>query len=190
MLAGLVPAVEQEPNNGTIPQPGNAAFLPLLSNNNLPTATPEPPPTALPTATEAPPTETPLPTTPPQPIPVGESITCHGMRVVAQSSEIRDSLGGTPAPQGGQFLITIAHVTNVGFEPNDISRFDVAVRDSQGRKFRMAELEAQWAAQDLYGYEGVYTDISPSLSETLVFVWLIAPGATGMSFVSDTLCDL
>lgn len=111
------------------------------------------------------------------------------MQVVAEFSEIRNSLGGNPAPQGGKFLIVIAHVTNVGYQADYIGRYDVAAKDSQGREFDMAELDFQWDAQDLYGYDGVYTDIAPSLSQTLVFVWLIAPDSTNLRFVSNTLCD-
>src|SRR4051812_23501227 len=84
MLASAMPASEQAPSNGTIPQPTSAAYLPLLSNNIPPTATLTPTETALPTepATATPvPTSTTQPTPVPQPIPVGESITCHSMRV-------------------------------------------------------------------------------------------------------------
>jgi hypothetical protein len=59
VLASTMPATEQDPSNGTIPQPTRAAYLPLLSNDIPPT---EPPtPTATGTATSTP-TTTPSPT--------------------------------------------------------------------------------------------------------------------------------
>jgi hypothetical protein len=171
--------------------------LPLVRQTDVPTAEPTATPTLTPTLTPLPtatplPTSTPLPTPIPQPIPVGESIVCHSMRVESVESFYTEQLGLYDAPQGGKILVVTAQVSNHGYEVDYISRFDIVVEDSSGHKFRMADLDFQWLAQEQYGqrFYGVYTDIWPTLSDTLTFAWVVAPNAQQLSFEPDTLCDL
>ena len=83
----------------------------------------------------------------------------------------------------GVFLVVFATVQNLGLESDYISRYDFVVQDSSTRQFDMAELSAQWAAEDQFGRTGVYRDIQPSFTEDQVYVFDILPESSGLYFV-------
>lgn len=87
------------------------------------------------------------------------------------------------ATASGIYVEFFVHVTNTGKEPGYISDSGLVVLDSQGRKFSTSGASsAQSAAQDQYHLKGFYDDVQPSLSADMVFVFDIAPDATGLHF--------
>lgn len=83
----------------------------------------------------------------------------------------------------GRFAILFMRITNLGDEPTAVSRDSFRLIDAGGRRFHMAELEVQWAAEAYFRRSIVYTDIPPSRSEAQVFVFDVAPDATGLVLV-------
>lgn len=93
------------------------------------------------------------------------------------------SYGSPPqATATGVFIVVRANVKNLGLKQQYITTYDFVVRDSQGREFTMGELDAQWAAESKYGLKGVYTEVQPSLTDEEVYVFDVAPDATGLRF--------
>jgi hypothetical protein len=168
------------------PLPTKASYLPSVPNYIPPTETPTPTETLAPTHTASPmPTMTPTKTATPQPLPVGTTIKAKTMRIEVQSSYRTLNLGGYAPPQGGVFLVVLAKVTNEGVTEHYVGSYDMVIKDSRDREFRVADLTYQWEAEDIHDRHGVYHDIGPSLSANLVFVWEIAPDSTGLSLVPD-----
>lgn len=83
----------------------------------------------------------------------------------------------------GVFLVVFATVQNLGLESDYISRYDFVAQDSSTRQFDMADLNAQWAAEDQFGRTGVYHRIQPSFTEDQVYVFDILPESSGLYFV-------
>lgn len=83
----------------------------------------------------------------------------------------------------GRFAILFMRITNMGDEPTAVSRDSFQLTDARGRRFPMAELEVQWAAEAYFRRPIVYTDIPPSHSETQVFVFDVAPDSVGLVLV-------
>lgn len=83
----------------------------------------------------------------------------------------------------GVFLVILASVQNLGLESDSISRFDFVIQDSATRQFDMADLRAQWAAQDQFDRTGIYDDIQPSFTEDQVYVFDILPELSGLYLV-------
>ena len=103
-------------------------------------------------------------------------------------SERRDALYpyGPPVTPEGVFIVALMDITNSGLESDDVGyTCSFRVEDSIGRRFDMAELELQSAAQDEYGRDGVYDTIQPGFTSPMVFVFDVLPESTGLFLVSD-----
>jgi len=159
-------------------------YLPVVvrpESTPTPTSTPEPTPT-----------DTPTPI--PDPIPDGSSIHFMGWENnvpfsgVVVNSEFQQSLTpnyGSPVMPLGKFLVVVMDVTNNGLESDSAGRYSAfAVKDSEERQFDMAELTVQWAAEDQYDLEGVYTDIQPGFTIRHVFVFDVLPNSQIFTLVS------
>jgi hypothetical protein len=167
----------------------NSVFLPFLLKQEPPppTSTPEPTEEPTPVPTEEP---TPIPTEEPTPglLPVGHVVrfdVFEGTIVDAMKADQLEGARGTVLP-AQVFVDVIVDVKNLGFVSSYVSRYDLDLADSLGRRFDMASLEAQWAAEDQFGYSGVYTDIQPSFVERQVYVFDIALDSEGLELLADT----
>lgn len=85
----------------------------------------------------------------------------------------------------GKFVVVFMTVTNIGTDSTQVSKYSFRLRDIKGRKFDMADLDAEWAAKATYKRSMYYEDIQPGLSEQSVFVFDVAPDATGYSLVTQ-----
>jgi hypothetical protein len=83
----------------------------------------------------------------------------------------------------GKFVVVFMTVTNPGNESASVSSRSFRLRDSKGRNFDMAGISESLSAANYYGKESYYTDIQPGLSEDSVFVFDVAPDATGYLLV-------
>ncbi len=88
-----------------------------------------------------------------------------------------DTLGKNKA--SGIYVLFLARVTNTGKVPAYISSGGLVTLDTQGRKFSAAET-GQSEAQQQYVRKGFVDTIQPALSADMVFVFDIAPDATGL----------
>ena len=162
-------------------------YLPVVvraGSTPIPTSTPEPTPT-----------DTPAPV--PDPIPEGSGIHFMGwennvpMSGVVVNSEFQQSLipnNGSPVMPLGKFLVVVMDVTNNGLESDSAGRYSAfAVKDSEDHQFDMAELTIQWAAEDQYDLDGVYTDIQPGFTVRLVFVFDVLQNSQEFTLVSLSL---
>jgi hypothetical protein len=154
-------------------------YLPIVYNASPPTATP----------TTSPPTATPTPTITPNPIlPIGATVDFDIFRGTITGADRVDHLegdSGTIYPIR-VFVIAIVDVENLGFKSDSVSRYDLKLRDSIGRLFDMASLDAQWAAEDQYNKTGVYTDIQPNFIENQVYAFDVALDSQGLELVADS----
>lgn len=142
---------------------------------------------ALPSTSPAnPPTTTPVPSPATTGDAIGQTLACKcsysGKSTFNVTvNDIKRSTTIGKATASGVFAVFFVHVTNMGKEPGYISDSGLVVLDSQGRKFSTSGASsAQSAAQDQYHLKGFYADVQPSLSADMVFVFDIAPDATGL----------
>jgi hypothetical protein len=158
-------------------------YLPIVYNAPPPTQTP----TALPPTPT--PTLTPTPTVTPIPIlPIGTTVDFDNFRGTITEAYRVDHFEGDSGPiyPIQVFVVAIVDVENLSFASDSVSRYDLRVRDSIGRLFDMAELEAQWAAEDQYGRTGVYEDIQPNFIENQVYAFDVALDSHGLELVADS----
>jgi hypothetical protein len=83
----------------------------------------------------------------------------------------------------GKFVVVFMTVSNPGNAPSEVGSSSFQLKDNRGRVFNMADLNAQFAARDHYQAEIIYKEIQPGLSEPSVFVFDVAPDATGYVLV-------
>jgi len=162
--------------NGTL-TPTAWVYLPYVSRM-------EPPPTPTPTLT---PTSTPTPTPSATPVlPVGASIYFDVWKVTITGAERVDHLEGDSGSvyPSQIFVIALTSVENLGYVSDNVSRYDLKVRDSIGRQFDMADLEAQWAAEDQYDRTGVYYDIQPGFVEDQVYAFDVGLDSEGLELIA------
>ncbi len=98
--------------------------------------------------------------------------------------ELVDQTSGPVYPYG-VFVVAVMDVTNTGLQSDEVGRYgSFRVRDSAGRQFDIAELEVLWAAQDEYGYDGVYEAIQPGFTRRLVFAFDVLSISEDLHLVS------
>jgi hypothetical protein len=135
---------------------------------------------------------TPAPAPAPQGI-VGQTIEFPGFlgkgRLQGRVTEVQET-NAIPASDfnegvtaKGKFVVVFMTVTNPGTESNKVSSDSFKLRDSKARNFDLGDLSIMWAAEGHYGKESYYTDIQPGLAEDSVFVFDVAPDATGYLLV-------
>jgi len=157
-----------------------------------PPPTPTPPPVA--------PTATPVPPQPPTatPLPAWYSFTFPSFytepdtfRGAVEEIRMMSSIPktgyheGVTAPPGSTFALVLMTVQNVGTEPAYVGSYSFRLRDSLGRHFTLSydqpdSLEVQWAAQDYFQRSGVYDEIQPGLTGSMVFAFLVPTGVSGL----------
>ena len=173
-------------------QPVDGQLLPTPTCTPVPTSTPIPSPTPQP----PPPVYLPVVTrfSGPPPIAVGEKLRFLSwlksvpLEAVVRDSDCRSRLvpdGGDPVYPDGVFVVAVLDVTNEGLESGEVGRSSLMVRDSVGRKFDMASLEALWAAEDEYDLDSVYTAIQPGFTDQLVFVFDVLPESRDLHLWSN-----
>lgn len=147
-------------------------------------STPTPTPTIMPTPTEA----------PADPIQVGSSIHFQGWATdvsfsgVVVDSEFQQVLTpdyGSPVTPQGKFLVVVMDITNNGLQSDSVGIYSsFYAKDSDERQFDLAELTVQWAAEDQYDLDGVYTDIQPGFTARMVFAFDVIPSSQIFTLVS------
>jgi hypothetical protein len=168
-------------------------YLPLILNKQE--STPTPTPTTTPPVVIATPTVT--PTVDGMPVPASDNvkfrdwlddeILLEGVVTFSEYQTVLTPDYGDPVTPQGIFVVILMDVTNHGLESGSVGMFSsFRLQDSQNRKFDMADLEAQWAAQDMYDRDGVYEDIQPGFTVPRVFVFDVLPSSTGLHLVSDS----
>jgi hypothetical protein len=75
----------------------------------------------------------------------------------------------------GVFLVGVVDVYNTGLESEGVGMYSLRVRDSAGRAFDEAPLDAQLAAVYTYGLPGVYDAIQPGMTRRMVFAFDVLP---------------
>jgi hypothetical protein len=108
------------------------------------------------------------------------------MQARVTASEYRRVLNGEnndPVYPAGIFVVVLVDVTNNGTRSDYVGGRSLRVQDSAGRQFDMAELEAQWAAQDEFNREGVYDDIQPGFTRPLVFAFDVLETSTDLHLI-------
>lgn len=160
--------------------PTSAAYLPIAYKQPTPTATSTPRPTSTPS--------------PPPPVTVGSHVRFKAafydqpFEGVVTSSGYRtslyDSFWNKVYHPGGIFVVVIMNVTNHGTRSDEVGYYCFAVRDSASRTFDLAEIDVQFAAEDEYNRDGVYTTIQPGFTRSQVFVFDVLPQSQGLHLVS------
>lgn len=187
------------------------SFIPIVfegvGNPNLVTVTPGYPPVIDPYA--PPPTATPIPTPTPVVEPVRLPIIINPSpysSIINQVIHFRGAFADVPfegvvtavtkatvlAPDYGDpiypqgvFLVVFMDVTNHGLESDDVGYYSsFRIADSTNRKFDLAILDAQIAAEDQFGFSSVYTTIQPGFTTASVFVFDVLPTSEGFKLVS------
>lgn len=82
----------------------------------------------------------------------------------------------------GVYVLIFARVTNTGKNPEYITNSGLSLLDSQGRRFGFAA-DAAFDASRQYGAKGISENIQPSIPTDMVFIFDIAPDATGVKVV-------
>ena len=156
-----------------------------------------PPPAPAPVPAASPTAPAPNPTAPPAPPPsggiVGQTINFKGTGnqgsfkgTVAEVRETRTINGaGGPVTANGKFVVVFMNVTNLGAAPTEVGLTNFHLRDSAGRGTYPAALSVQQAARNQYGVPGPYYAIQPGATTTLIFVFDVAPDATGYLMVEE-----
>ena len=89
----------------------------------------------------------------------------------------------TVYPQGVWFVV-LMDVTNHGQVSGCVGNQSLKVKDSDGREFDMAELDAMWAAETEYGRGNALEDIQPGFTAELSFVFDVLPTSEGLHLIS------
>lgn len=142
------------------------------------------------------PTAEPTTPAPTDPIPVGETIHFKGwehstpLSGTVVASEFKTSLQpnyGNPVVPAGVFVVVTMDVTNTGLESDAVGIYSAfRVQDDAGRKFDMAGMSAQTAAQNQYKLPGAYGTLQPGFTLRMVFVFDVLPASAGMHLLSGS----
>jgi hypothetical protein len=92
----------------------------------------------------------------------------------------------TEAKPQGKFVLVFITVENTGLESGNIYITPVRLKDSKGRAFDMLSPASAAAGQaaDVYKRQTAFSTIQPSFKADEVFVYDVAPDATGYVLVT------
>jgi hypothetical protein len=78
---------------------------------------------------------------------------------------------------------------NVGKAPQDLGiDQDFALTDAQGRQFGLGSSDANVAASDQYKLDAAFSDVQPTFSAHVAFVFDVASDARGLTLVNAPCC--
>ncbi|MEO8287250.1 MAG: hypothetical protein ABI670_12570 [Chloroflexota bacterium] len=85
----------------------------------------------------------------------------------------------------GKFVAVKFRATNIGTEPGTPTGYYIRLKDSKGRTFdTTSDINASLVGAEYYGGKPLGTTVQPGLTETLVFVYDVAPDAAGYLLIS------
>jgi hypothetical protein len=85
----------------------------------------------------------------------------------------------------GKYVVVFLTVQNTGKAPQEILMDQTfALRDGQGRQFGLADTEPNLAAREQYKLDWTVTDVQPTFSAHVAFVFDVARDARGLTLLN------
>jgi hypothetical protein len=114
----------------------------------------------------------------------------HRWRLTLTKVAVVSQLTGTSQTYHaqGKYVVVFLSAQNMGKVPQEILMDqNFALRDGQGRQFGLAETDPNLAAREQYKLDWTVTDVQPTFSVRVAFVFDVARDARGLTLVNVPL---